>query len=161
MKGVVAYDSVHGSTKAVAEAIAEQIRSEGHEAQMVFVKEPMERHIDGDLLFIGSPTRGGVMTKETKEFIESLDVKYWKGKNVVAFDTLGPLSRNPEKRKKALESLNDQSITAANKIKEICQGRGISVVRMMHFAVKSLWGPITPDGPEMAKEQTHKFLAEL
>lgn len=31
MKGVVAYDSVHGNTKQVAEAIAEQIRSEGHQ----------------------------------------------------------------------------------------------------------------------------------
>ncbi len=34
MRCVVAYDSVHGSTRAVAEAMAEQATSEGHEAQL-------------------------------------------------------------------------------------------------------------------------------
>jgi flavodoxin len=32
MKGLVVYDSVYGNTKMIAEAIAEQISAEGHEA---------------------------------------------------------------------------------------------------------------------------------
>jgi len=161
MKGIVAYDSVHGSTKQVAEAIAEQIRSEGHGAQVIAVKEWSKGPLAGDFLFIGSPTRGGKMTKEAKEFIESLDSGYWKGMKVVTFDTLGPISKDPERRKKTLESLGDQSKTAASRMRDICQERGIPVYRTMHFAVVGMWGPIAPDAPEMAREQTHRFLAEL
>lgn len=161
LKGVVAYDSVHGSTRTVAEAIAEQIRSEGHEAQLVFIREPVNAPLEGDILFIGSPTRGGVMTKAAKAFIGLLDGEYWKVRKVITFDTLGPISRDPEKRRRALSSLNDRSKTAANKMKEILENRGIPVHRTMHFAVMGLWGPAAPDAPETAKEETHQLLAEL
>jgi flavodoxin len=161
MKGIVAYDSVHGSTKKVAEAIAEQIQAEGHEAQLIAVKEWTKGPLAGDFLFIGSPTRGGRMTKEAKEFIESLDASYWKGKRVVTFTTVGPLSKEAEKRNKTLESMDDHSKSAAAKMKEICQERGIPVYRTMHFAVVGMWGPLAPDGPQMAKEQARKFLSEL
>jgi flavodoxin len=159
MKGIVAYDSVHGSTKAAAEAIAEEIRSEGHEAQIIYVKEWSKGPLTGDFLLIGSPTRGGKMTKEAKEFIDSLDPGYWKGKKVVTFDTVGPLSKDAEKRRQTLASLNDKN--AAGKMKEALESRGIGVERMMHFAVVGMWGPLAPDGPEMAKEQTKGFLAGL
>jgi|APFre7841882724_1041349.scaffolds.fasta_scaffold21305_2 flavodoxin len=161
MKGVVAYDSVHGNTKQVAEAIAEQIRSEGHEAQVIAVKEWSKGALTGDLLFIGSPTRGGKMTKEAKEFIESLEVGYWKGKNVVTFDTLGPLSKDAEKRKRTLESLSDQSKNAASRMREACQERGIQVSKTMHFAVVGMWGPLAPDALDRARDLTHQFLAAL
>jgi flavodoxin len=59
LKGIVVYDSVHGSTKAVAEAIAEQIASEGHQAQVIAVRQWAKGPLTGDFLFIGSPTRGG------------------------------------------------------------------------------------------------------
>ena len=161
MKGIVAYDSVHGSTKQAAESIAEQIRSEGHEAQLIFVREWPKGPLDGDFIFIGSPTRGGKMTKEAKEFIESLDAGFWKGKKVVTFDTVGPLSKDPQKRKKMMESMGDWSKNAASKMKELCHERGLSVSRTMHFAVVGMWGPLASDAPEMAREQTHSFLAEL
>jgi len=159
MKGIVAYDSVHGSTKAAAEAIAEEIRSEGHEAQIIYVKEWSKGPLTGDFLLIGSPTRGGKMTKEAKEFIDSLDPGYWKGKKVVTFDTVGPLSKDAEKRRQTLASLNDKN--AAGKMKEALESRGIGVERIMHFAVVGMWGPLAPDGPEKAKEQTKGFLAGL
>ncbi|MDD1756105.1 MAG: flavodoxin family protein [Methanomassiliicoccales archaeon] len=159
MKGIVAYDSVHGSTKAVAEAIAEQITSEGHQAQLIAVKQWTKAPLVGDFLFVGSPTRGGKMTNEAKDFIESLDPAQWKGKKVVTFDTVGPLSKDAEKRNKTLASLNDKN--AASRMKEICQERGIPVYTVMHFAVVGMWGPLAPDAPQMAKEQTHRFLAEL
>jgi flavodoxin len=159
LKGIVVYDSVHGSTKAVAEAIAEQIASEGHQAQVIAVRQWAKGPLTGDFLFIGSPTRGGKMTNEAKDFIDSLDVDYWTNKKVVTFDTVGPLSKDAEKRNKTLASLNDKN--AAARMKEICERRGIRVDRVMHFAVVGMWGPIAPDGPQMAKEQTHKFLADL
>jgi flavodoxin len=159
LKGIVAYDSVHGSTKAVAEAIAEQITSEGHQAQLIAVKQWAKGPLVGDFLFVGSPTRGGKMTNEAKDFIESLDPAYWKGKKVVTFDTVGPLSKDAEKRKKTLASMNDKN--AASRMKDICEQRGIHVDWVMHFAVVGMWGPIAPDGPQMAKDLTHGFLGEL
>jgi len=161
LKGIVAYDSVHGNTKQAAEAIAEQIRSEGHEAQLILVKDMHKDPLEGDFIFIGSPTRGGKMTKEAEKFIESLDAEYWKGKKIVTFDTLGPLSKDARKRKKTMESMGDWSKSAASKMKELCQERGLTVSRTMHFAVVGMWGPLAPDAPEMARELTHSFLAEL
>jgi flavodoxin len=55
MKGIVAYDSVHGNTKQVAEAIAEEIRAAGHEVELIFLKESESNVAQGDFLFIGSP----------------------------------------------------------------------------------------------------------
>lgn len=140
MNVIVAYDSIHGSTKRVAEAIAEQIRSEGYQARLISVRERSESSLVGDFMFIGSPTKGGKMTKEAKAFIESLDVGYWKGKRIVTLDTIGPLSKDPQKRNKFMESVSDWSKSAAWKMKELCENRGLSVTKTMHFAVVGMWG---------------------
>ena len=93
MKGIVAYDSVHGNTKQVAEAIAEQIRSEGHQVELLSVKEGSRSAVVGDFMFIGSPTRAGRMTREAKGFVENLKSDDWKDKPIVTFDTVGPCRR--------------------------------------------------------------------
>jgi flavodoxin len=158
VKGIVAYDSVHGSTRTAAEAIAEQLRAEGHEAQLIFVREWGKEPLAGDLLFIGSPTRGGKMTKEALGFIESLDVGYWKGRRVVVFDTLGPMTKDAEKRKQALDSIPADAKNAASRMREVCLSRGLTVAGTMHFAA-GMWGPLASDGAERAKELTRKFLS--
>lgn len=158
MRCVVAYDSVHGSTRAVAEAMAEQATSEGHEAQLVFVRDPSDQLQVSDLLLIGSPTRGGVMTKQAKAFMDGLDPDVWRGRRVGTFDTLGPISRDPEKRSKVLRSIDDRSKNAANRMRELLQERGIHVERTMHFPVLGLWGPIAPEAIRMAKGEMHRML---
>ena len=162
MKGVVAYDSVHGSTKKAAEAIAEQIKADGQQVDLLWVKERKGSEVEGDFMFIGSPTRGGRMTKDMKEFIEDLNTERWKGRIIVAFDTLGPLSKDPEKRKGMLMNLKDDAKTAATSMQRLCRERGLSVHgKALHLAVTGMWGPLAPDGPEMAKEFTHEFLASF
>lgn len=101
------------------------------------------------------------MTNETNDFIESLDASYWKDRKVVIFTTVGPLSKDAEKRNKTLEAMGDHSKSAATKMKEVLQEKGIPVYRILHFGVVGMWGPLAPDGAEMAKEQTHKLLSEL
>jgi flavodoxin len=160
LKGIVAYDSMHGSTKQAAEAIAEQIKAEGHQVEVVWVKEKKGDEVTGDLLFIGSPTRGGRMTKDMKEFIEDLDVDRWKGRPIVTFDTLGPLSKDPEKRRNMLMAIKDAK-TAAGSMQGLCRERGLDVhAEALHLAVTGMWGPLAPDGPQMAKDFTHRFLAK-
>ena len=158
MRCVVAYDSVHGSTRAVAEAMAEQAASEGHQAQLLFVRDNFDGLSVADLLLIGSPTRGGVMTRQAKAFIDSLDSGVWKGRRVATFDTMGPISRNPERRSKVLRGLDDRSKNAANRMRELLLERGIPVERTMHFPVLGLWGPIAPEGVRMARGEMHQLL---
>jgi flavodoxin len=61
MKGIVAYDSVNGNTKLIAEAMAEQLKVDGHDVEIVFIKDSVPSPM-GDFMFVGSPTRGMKMT---------------------------------------------------------------------------------------------------
>lgn len=162
MKGVVAYDSVHGSTKQAAEAIAEQIRADGDQAELVWVKDSKGVHSSGDFIFIGSPTRGGRMTKEMKEFIEDLDVDQWRSRPIVAFDTLGPLSKDPDRRRTVLMTIKEDAKTAAYSMQRLGRERGLNMYEdALHLAVIGMWGPLAPDAARMAKDFTHQFLATL
>lgn len=161
MKGIVVYDSVNGNTKQVAEAMAERIKSDGHEAELVFLKDGGREGVTGDFLLIGSPTRGGKMTKGAEAFIGKLDAGYWKGRPVVVFDTIGPLSKEAEKRKEQLARADDGMKNAAMRMKEICASRGISVREAWHFAVVGFWGPLAPDALDMARDKVQRFVSGL
>jgi flavodoxin len=162
MKGIVTYDSVHGNTRQVAEAIAEQIRAEGHQVDVFNLKEGVPKALTGDFMFIGSPTRAGRMTGSVKEFMENIDVGYWKNKPIVLFDTLGPFSKDAEKRKKWLEIAYEGDKNAAGVMRKACQGRGLSnCARTLHIAVVGFMGPLAPDALDMAKAYTREFLGSL
>lgn len=160
MKGVVAFDSVYGNTKQVAGAIAEQIRSEGHDVELIALRDggggaaaPV------DFLFVGSPTRIGRMTKESKKFIEGLDKEHWKNRPIVTFDTVGPLSEDEEKRKKWLSRIDK---SAATRMQEQARQQGLSVYQdVLHVAVTGFKGPLASDALAMAKEFTHRFIATM
>lgn len=160
MKGVVAFDSVHGNTKIVAEAIADQIRSEGHEVQLINLRESTPSGVAGDFLIVGSPTRAGRPTKEARSFVESLGVS-WKGKPVGTFDTVGPISKDPEKRAKWMEMIDEGSKNAAIKLRDQCTEQGMRVTSVLHVAVVGFTGPIASDGVQMAKDYAHRFLSSM
>ncbi len=162
MKGIVAYDSVNGNTKQVAEAIAEEMKAGGLDADVLSVKERAPSDVNGDVLFIGSPTRGGKMTKATKSFVEGLSVEQWKGRVVIAFDTVGPLSKDVEKRNVWLGRIDEGSKNAAATIRAAGEARGINFhPRLLHFAVVGMWGPLAPDALDLAREATRKVMGEL
>lgn len=159
MRGVVAYDSVYGNTKLVAEAIAEQIGSEGHDAELIALREEGGEVVAGDFMFVGSPTRIGRMTKNAKRFVEGLDRGHWTSRPIVAFDTVGPLPDNEEKRKMWLSRIEK---SAATRIRELARQQGLNVYQdVLHVPVTGFKGPLAPDALEMAKEFTHRFIASL
>lgn len=159
MKGVVAFDSVYGNTKLVAEAIAEQIRSEGHEVELIALRDGGGSAAAGDFLFVGSPTRMGRMTKKAKEFVEGLDREHWKSRPIVAFDTVGPFSEDKEKREKWLSRVEK---SAGTRMQEQAGQRGLSVYQdVLHVAVTGFKGPLASDALAMAKEFTHRFIATM
>jgi flavodoxin len=158
MKGIVAYDSVNGNTKQVAEVIAAEITAQGHEVELLSVKEG-KMPTGGDYMFIGSPTRASRMTKGTSAFIDGLDAAYWKNRPIVAFDTVGPLSKDAEKRRSWLEKIYEGDKNAASRIRDACNGRGLNVrPKVLHLAVTGMWGPLAPDALDMARAYTRDFL---
>ena len=162
MRGIVAYDSVHGNTKQVAEAIAEQMRADGHLVEIFNLKEAIPKSVAGDLMFIGSPTRGGRMTSRVKDFLEGLDLEYWRNRPIVLFDTIGPFSKDLEKRKKWLALADEGGKNAASKMQELCQSRGLgNCSKKLHLAVTGFMGPLAPDALSIAREFTHEFLTTM
>ncbi len=159
MKGIVAYDSVYGNTKLVAEAIADQLKTEGHEVELVALGSGSGTASGGDFMFIGSPTRVGRMTRPTKEFINGLDVGIWSNRPIVAFDTVGPLPKEEEKRKKWLERIDK---SAATRIQDLARERGLKVhPEPLHIAVTGFKGPLASDALDLAREFARKFILTL
>jgi hypothetical protein len=102
------------------------------------------------------------MTGEVKAFIESLNVDHWKNKPIINFDTIGPLSKDAEKRKKWLEIADEGSKNAASRMRDLCKERGLrDCSRVLHIAVVGFLGPLAPDALDMAREYTRKFLATM
>src|SRR4030065_2742015 len=85
MKGVVVYDTYYGNTKSVAEAIVEQLKVEGHEAELRSVREKYPEPPHGDIMFLGSPIRMGSVTRKVKKYVNKLDKEIWKDKPIVVF----------------------------------------------------------------------------
>jgi flavodoxin I len=85
MKAMVVYDSVHGNTRKIAEAIASGL------PDGVVVATPgtvdTARLAGFDLIVVGSPTQGGRPTPRMQRLIDGLPVSAGKAPAVAAFDT--------------------------------------------------------------------------
>ena len=81
MNVLIVYDSVHGNTEKVAQAIGEAIGG-----QVLRVGDASPESLEGlDLLIVGSPTHGGFPTEEVHTLVKgSLALE---GVHVAAFDT--------------------------------------------------------------------------
>ena len=89
MKAIIVYESMFGTTKKVAEAIAENLNNiEKIETVIKTAKDvdPMEV-LDYDLILIGSPNHMGGPTRGFKKFIGKLEKTGLKGKKGATFDT--------------------------------------------------------------------------
>jgi len=157
MKVVVAYDSVHGNTKQVAQAMTEQITADGHTPEIINLREDRRKSVEGDLLFVGGPTRMKKMTRPVKGFIKQLDRDYWSKRTLVVFDTYGPLGKTDEEKRRQEKWINPG---AAGGMKELAVKRGLKVhPESARFAVSDLKGPLVPDALDNAKAFVHRIVA--
>ena len=100
MLGLIAYDSYYGNGGQVAAAIAEELRTAGHEVSIVNVHEQKadKRSLaESDFLVLGGPTRMKHISRRAKGFAKKLDGKAWAGKPALVYDTYGPLDPDPAK----------------------------------------------------------------
>jgi flavodoxin I len=85
VKTLVVYDSLHGNTEKIAQAIGEAI---GGEVEVLRVdKVDVSRLKDLDLLFVGAPTHGGRASPPMREFLDKVQPSALEGTHVAAFDT--------------------------------------------------------------------------
>ena len=161
MKGIVVYDSYFGNTKKVAETIVEQIKAEGHEAELRSMREDCPSPPQGDFMFVGSPIRFGGATGRTKRFVKRLDVATWKDRPMAVFATVAspPKGEATEKQKQSYEKW---ALRAAPKLRDQAKARGLNAVdAVLSVGVKDQKGPLVDDGLEKTKQFAHEFLQAL
>lgn len=154
MKAIIAFDSVYGNTKMVANQVAVVFKEMGHEAELIDLKKWDKKTPVGDILFIGSPTRMVRMTRPAKRFAKILDGMEWEGKPIYTFDTI-MVPNDPAQQAKAAKWTEGG---AAPKLRELLAGRGLTVQdRMLRVPVTGLKGPLA----DTWKDQIKDFVAEI
>lgn len=161
MKGIVAYDTYYGNTKLVAEAIVEQIKAEGHEAELRNVREDHPSTPKGDFAFVGSPVRMGRVTGRTRKFVKGLDRTAWQDKPIAAFVTIGKMKENPTEKEKT--SFQKLSLNPGLEFRDLMKDRGLKAHdQVLYVEVKDGWkGPLVETGIEKTKQFAHDFLQTL
>ena len=88
MKTLVVYDSVHGNTEKIAQAIGEAIPGEVEVLRVGQVKPGDCETVD--LVIIGSPTHGGRPTEAMQDLLNKVPASALQGTDVATFDTRTP-----------------------------------------------------------------------
>lgn len=159
MKGIVAFDSVYGNTLKVAEAIAEELRGQGQEIEVIDLGKRIPRGAEADFAFIGSPTRMTKMTGRTKRFLRRLRKEHWSGHTIVAFDTVLKLPEDPEKRARSAKWTEDG---AGPKIRAFAEERGMKVhPEVLRAEVVGMKGPLAPDALDKSREFVRRVIRDL
>jgi flavodoxin len=87
MRTLIVVNSHKGNTRAIADAIAGQLKPRGS-CEVVNVEAAGSSiGADVDLLLVGSPTEGHGMTPEIRAYLDALAASSVHGKAVAAFDT--------------------------------------------------------------------------
>jgi flavodoxin len=160
MKGVVVYESYYGNTKILAEAIAEQLKVEGHETELRSVREHYPESPQGDIIFLGSPVRMGSVSGKVKRYVKKLDKDVWKDKPIVVFTTILMLSKDATDEQKRSQEKWD--LGAGRKLRDLAKSRGLNVVENhLWVEVKGLKGPLVETGVEYTKQFVRDILLSL
>jgi len=150
MKGMVVFDSFYGNTRKVAEAIAAQMISEGHHADIVSARSGLPADLGYDFALVGSPTRMGRMTRHTKKFLKNLGREGWGNKPLAMFDTVMP----------GVEEKGGSS--AAQRLHDLAKSMGMNAYSpVLHTMVTGMRGPLASDATEKAKAYATKFIASM
>ncbi len=153
MKGLVVYDSYYGNTKAVAEAIAEEIRAMGHEAVMQSARDGFPKEMDFGFVFIGSPTRMTKMTGRTKKFVTKLGKSSWGSKPVYTYDTI---------MAGVMDNKGRWGGTAAQKLHDLARDVGLNPESpVLHTDVTEMRGPLAKDALDKARAYVRDRLSKL
>jgi menaquinone-dependent protoporphyrinogen IX oxidase len=156
IKGIVVFDTSHGNTKAIAEAISETLKESGIKVDVFHVKNVKKLSAkDYNFLVLGSPTRFGTMSFAVKGFLGKIKSEEWMNKPFAAFDT-----ENPENIERA--RIENKEWSAAEKIaaklKEKQMNKLLPVLKAVVLGQKE---PLKEGEIERAKEYARSLAIEL
>ena len=145
MKALVVYDSAHGNTRSVAEAIANSL--DGLQAISVPVGDFKPGALAaGDLLVVGSPINGWRPTPKITALLSALGDGSLKGVKAAAFDTRGRVFHGD----------------AAKRIAHALKAGGADIIaEPMPFYVKGNEGPLRDGEIEKAGGWARTLLTSL
>lgn len=160
MKGVIAFDSYYGNTRAVAESMKGAVERAGHQAVLLNLRTSREIPSQGDFLMVGSPTRFGKMTRPSKRLVRKLDAKAWASKPVAVFDTYSPYRGDDPKKKES--SVKWVEPGAAGLLASLAEKKGLRVRSPpLRCSVKDMKGPLDEGELDKAREYARQFASSL
>ncbi len=139
MKALIVYDSVHGNTEKVANAIANSLKPAG-EVKVLRVSDANPDELkDFGLVIVGSPTLGGRPSEAVREFLAKIPSGSLKDVGVTSFDTRIDM----KERSGALRFLAKVTGYAAEKIaRGLTRKGGRLVAPPQGFFVEGTEGPM-------------------
>ena len=151
MKGIVIFDTSHGNTRAVAEAIAGTLEESGIEAEIRYVKDVKKldaKHYD--FMVLGSPTKWGTMSFTVKDFLSKVKAEEWANRPFAVFDT------------ELLENIEKKEGSAAEKIAEKLKEKKLNqLLPVLKAVVLGMKGPLQEGEIERVKEYARALATEL
>jgi len=116
MKTLILFRSYYGNTEKVAEAIAQQMKSAGHEAVVRDIRLRLPDLHDIDAIVIGAPTRMGRVTRKARSALRQLKRKGYADKPVAVFDTIAMIPSTPEALERSRKWLEPGAVGIMQKI---------------------------------------------
>jgi flavorubredoxin len=131
-KALIAFTTRSGSTKKIAETIAEGIRMDGLEAEVVnvsMIKD--EKALNGyDAYVFGSPTYHGEMIQPLKTFLFLAEKAGLEGKVGGSFGAFGWSGEAPERIYQTMKNIfNMNMVSDALRLKNVVLGGGIQMAQ--------------------------------
>jgi hypothetical protein len=154
---LVLYRSYHGNTRAVADAMAERLRSRGHQATVQDIRQPMPDLAGVDCVLLGAPTRMARVTGRAKSALRTLRRRGFSSKPIAIFDTYGPLPKTPEELEENRKWLEPG---AAGILHQKAERLGLNVsAELLRCAVTGANGPLADGELEKAAGFAERFAA--
>jgi len=139
MRALIIYDSLHGNTEKIAQAIGDALGGEVSLHRPDGVEDTPEVETL-DLLIVGSPTHGGWFTEAIKGWLDQLPAAALQGIPVAVFDTRTPPT-----------VLSRIFGFAAPRLAKRLEKEGVTLlVPPAGFIVKGIQGPLEEGEPERA-----------
>ena len=161
MKGLIAYDTYYGNGAQVATAIAEELRTAGHQVDLLDLhreKADKRRLAESEFLVLGGPTRMKHMSRRALAFAKKLDATAWAGRPALVYDTYGPLNADPAKNEGNAWLYPGGVAELGERLVE----RGLSLAPIeLRCLVGGMKGPLVEGALEEARAAAHSFAESL
>jgi menaquinone-dependent protoporphyrinogen oxidase len=137
MRVLVAYETAHGSTREIAEAMAETLRECGATADLQRCREVSDLE-EYDAFVVGAPVWGGNWLKPARAFVARFEEQF-AGRPVAYFHTSGAAGE-PDQRNEIVRIMNERLPVYAPSVEpvEIAAFGGLIDYDNYNFALKLL-----------------------